>query len=122
MALESDLQGGWDLMLSKLACYCQPLQNYLPYIFKKLSSHLSLFSKEKGQMLVPPGSEPAKAKAQQKLQSWRSQVELAEEIKKGLDLSHSSVTNSSELLDQLSLLSLSFICASDTKNILLRVI
>ncbi len=22
VALESDLQGGWDLMLSKLACYC----------------------------------------------------------------------------------------------------
>ncbi len=24
VVLESDLQGGWDLMLSKLACYCYP--------------------------------------------------------------------------------------------------
>ncbi len=45
--LESDLQGGWDIMLSKLACYCSPnlptLYFYLLHLYFKIHLHLYTF-------------------------------------------------------------------------------
>lgn len=49
---------------------------------KKLYSRLSLFSREPGQALVPLGSGTA-VEARRKLRSRGSQVELAEEFRKG---------------------------------------
>ncbi|KAL0204024.1 hypothetical protein M9458_002042, partial [Cirrhinus mrigala] len=65
---------------------------------RKLRSHLSLFSREEGQPSVPRGSGPSAAEARRKMSSWGSQVDLADELKKGLSLSRASVAGEDELL------------------------
>ncbi|KAI2645290.1 NADP-dependent malic enzyme, chloroplastic [Labeo rohita] len=69
------------------------------FSMRSLRSRLSLFSRKKGQPSAPRGSGPAAAEARRKLKSWGSQVDLADELKKGLSLSRSSVTDESELRD-----------------------
>ncbi|KAL0199836.1 hypothetical protein M9458_003023, partial [Cirrhinus mrigala] len=51
-----------------------------------------------GQPPVPRGSGPSAAEARRKMSSWGSQVDLADELKKGLSLSCSSVEGEDELL------------------------
>ncbi|KAL0146631.1 hypothetical protein M9458_057971 [Cirrhinus mrigala] len=65
---------------------------------RKLRSRLSLFSREEGQPPVPRGSGPSAAEARRKMSSWGSQVDLADELKKGLSLSRASVAGEDELL------------------------
>ncbi|KAL0170818.1 hypothetical protein M9458_035414, partial [Cirrhinus mrigala] len=65
---------------------------------KKLRSRLSLFSREEGQPPLPRRSGPFAAEARRKMSLWGSQVDLADELKKGLFLSHSSVADEDELL------------------------
>ncbi|KAL0152305.1 hypothetical protein M9458_052028 [Cirrhinus mrigala] len=65
---------------------------------RKLRSRLSLFSREEGQLPVPRGSGPSAAEARRKMSSWGSQVDLADELKKGLSLSRASVAGEDELL------------------------
>ncbi|KAL0157909.1 hypothetical protein M9458_045985, partial [Cirrhinus mrigala] len=65
---------------------------------RKVRSHLSLFSREEGQPSVPRGSGPSAAEARRKMSSWGSQVDLADELKKGLSLSRASVAGEDELL------------------------
>ncbi|KAL0158365.1 hypothetical protein M9458_046441, partial [Cirrhinus mrigala] len=65
---------------------------------RKLRSRLSLFSREEGQPPVPCGSGPSAAEARRKMSSWGSQVDLADELKKGLSLSRVSVAGEDELL------------------------
>ncbi|KAL0173793.1 hypothetical protein M9458_029761, partial [Cirrhinus mrigala] len=65
---------------------------------RKLRSHLSLFLREEGQPPVPRGSGPSAAEARRKMSSWGSQVDLADELKKGLSLSRASVAGKDELL------------------------
>ncbi|KAL0173531.1 hypothetical protein M9458_029499, partial [Cirrhinus mrigala] len=65
---------------------------------KKLRSRLSLFSREEGQPPLPRGSGPSAAEARRKMSLWGSQVDLADELKKGLSLSHSSVADEDKLL------------------------
>ncbi|KAL0199471.1 hypothetical protein M9458_008011, partial [Cirrhinus mrigala] len=65
---------------------------------RKLRSRLSLFSREEGQPSVPRSSGPSAAEARRKMSSWGSQVDLADELKKGLSLSRASVTGEDELL------------------------
>ncbi|KAL0146535.1 hypothetical protein M9458_058166 [Cirrhinus mrigala] len=48
---------------------------------------------------VPCRSDPATAEARRKLSSWGSQVDPADELKKGLSLSRSSARDEDELLD-----------------------
>lgn len=55
---------------------------------------------EKFAMRKLRGSGHAVAEARQRLSSWGSQVELAEEFEKVMSLSYSSVTGSNDLLDQ----------------------
>lgn len=66
---------------------------------KKLCARLSLFSRKEGQSSAPHGSGPEATEAQRKMSLWGSQVDLADDLRKGLSLSHSSVTDESELLD-----------------------
>ncbi len=41
MALENDLQGGWDLTFSQLACYCLPLQKALSYCKQEVERYIT---------------------------------------------------------------------------------
>ncbi len=78
------------------------------FSLRKLRSRLSLFSRESGQPSLPRGSGPAAAEASRRLQSWGSQVELADKFEKGMSISHfSSAAGESELRDDdvLSLMS-----------------
>ncbi|KAL0152362.1 hypothetical protein M9458_052087 [Cirrhinus mrigala] len=65
---------------------------------RKLHSRLSLFLREEGQPPVPRGSGPSAAEARRKMSLWGSQVDLADELKKGLSLSRASVAGKDELL------------------------
>ncbi|XP_016085022.1 serine/threonine-protein kinase WNK2-like [Sinocyclocheilus grahami] len=56
-------------------------------------------SMKEGQSSAPRGSGPSVAEARRKISLWGLQMDLADELKKGLSLSHSSVTDESELLD-----------------------
>lgn len=53
---------------------------------------MALFSRDVRQASAPP--------AQRRLKSWGSQVKGAKEFEKGMALSHSSVTDSDDILDQ----------------------
>ncbi|KAL0159706.1 hypothetical protein M9458_043431, partial [Cirrhinus mrigala] len=68
------------------------------FSMKKLRSRLSLFSRGEGQPPVPRGSGPSAAEARRKMSSWGSQADLADELKKRLSLSCSSVEGKDELL------------------------
>lgn len=70
---------------------------------------------EKFAMRKLRGSGPAVAEARRRLSSWGSQVELAEEFKKVMSLSYSSLIGSNDLLD-LDILSLE---SSDPTNSIL---
>lgn len=48
---------------------------------------------------VPHGSGPAVAEVQQRLRSWGSLVELADDFERGMSLSHSPAADASDLLD-----------------------
>ncbi len=54
------------------------------FLWEKLSSRLSLFSRELGQSSAPRGSGPAAAEAVKRLSLRRSQMELANEIERGI--------------------------------------
>ncbi|KAL0153483.1 hypothetical protein M9458_051212, partial [Cirrhinus mrigala] len=69
------------------------------FSMRKLRSHLSLLSRKDERPSVPRGSDPATAEARRKLSSWGSQVDLTDELKKGLSLSRSSARDEDELLD-----------------------
>ncbi|ROI15307.1 hypothetical protein DPX16_12859 [Anabarilius grahami] len=71
-----------------------------------LRSHLALFSREEASAPLPGGSGPARAKAERRLKSWGSQVELAEEFEKGINLSQAEAADEDELLDDDDILSL----------------
>lgn len=75
------------------------------FSMRKLCSRLSLFLRESEQPSTPCGS--AAAEVSRRLQSWGSQVELANEFKKGMNIYHSSSAGESKLLDDdvLSLMS-----------------
>lgn len=75
------------------------MQALREFSYKKLNSCLSLFSRELGQSFVPHGSGPASAEAKRKLRSRGSQIELAEEFKRGMAISH-SIADEDELLDE----------------------
>lgn len=60
---------------------------------------ITFFSREMRQASAL-GSGPVNAEVKWRMLSWGSQVELAEKFEKGMDLSHSSAADSSELLDQ----------------------
>ncbi|KAK2911433.1 hypothetical protein Q8A67_003566 [Cirrhinus molitorella] len=66
---------------------------------KKLRSRLALFSRKEQQPSVSRDSGPSAAEARRKMSSWGSQADLADEFKKGLSLSRSSVRDESELLE-----------------------
>lgn len=66
----------------------------------KLHSRLTLFPRDLGKASAAHSSGPAVAEAQWRLKSWGSQIELGEEIEKGMGLSRYSVTGLSDLLDQ----------------------
>lgn len=53
----------------------------------KLCSCLAFFLRDEGQVSALCGSGPTEAEAWQRLKSWGSQVELAEEFEKGMALS-----------------------------------
>lgn len=61
---------------------------------------MALLSRDLGQASVPCGSGPKLAEAQRRLKLWGSQFKIAEEFEKGMALLRSSVTGSSDLLDQ----------------------
>ncbi|KAI2653751.1 Lamina-associated polypeptide 2, isoform alpha [Labeo rohita] len=81
-----------DILEGAVCVHCER------FPMKKLRSRLSLFSREEGQPPVSRGSGPSAAEARRKMSSWGSQVDLADELKKGLSLSRSSVADEDELL------------------------
>ncbi|KAL0151682.1 hypothetical protein M9458_053083 [Cirrhinus mrigala] len=82
-----------DVLEGAICVHCELLP------MKKLRSHLSLFSRKKGQPSVPRGSGPAAAEARRKLSLWG----IAD---KGLSLSRSSAGDESELLEDDDVISL----------------
>ncbi|KAL1258967.1 hypothetical protein QQF64_009544 [Cirrhinus molitorella] len=66
---------------------------------KKLCSRLALFSRKEQQPSASRDSGPSAAEARRKMSLWGSQADLADELKKGLSLSCSSVRDESELLE-----------------------
>ncbi len=70
------------------------------FFFGKLCSRLSLFLRELGKSSATRGSSPAGVEAAMKLRSGRSQMELADEFERGINLSLSSVADESELLEK----------------------
>lgn len=60
---------------------------------------VTFFSREMGQVSAL-GSGPVNAEVKWRMRLWGLQVELAEKFEKGMDLSHSSAADLSELLDQ----------------------
>ncbi len=54
------------------------------FLWEKLRSRLSLFSRELGRSSAPRGSGPAAAEAVRRLSSRRSQMELANEFERGI--------------------------------------
>ncbi|KAI2647461.1 Uronate isomerase [Labeo rohita] len=81
-----------DILEGAVCVHCER------FPMKKLRSRLSLFSREEGQPPVSRSSGPSAAEARRKMSSWGSQVDLADELKKGLSLSRSSVADEDELL------------------------
>ncbi len=67
-----------DVLEGAICVHCER------FPMKKLRSHLSLFSRKEWQPSAPHGSGPAAAEARRKISSWGSQVDLADELKKGL--------------------------------------
>lgn len=72
---------------------------------RKLPSHLSLFSRDEGQVSVSRSSGSAAAEAQHKLRLWGLKVKLADRFEKFMDLSKASAVSSGARrdLDTLSL-------------------
>ncbi len=66
---------------------------------KKLRSRLSLFSRKEGQPSASRDSGPTAAEAQRRMESWDSQLDLAEELERDRHFSCPSAENESELLD-----------------------
>ncbi len=66
---------------------------------RKLRSRLSLFSSKEGQPSASRDSRPTVAEARRRMKSWGSQVDLADELKRELSLSHESARNEGEPLD-----------------------
>ncbi len=54
------------------------------FLWEKLRSRLSLFSRELGRSSAPRGSVPAAAEAVKRLSLRRSQMELANEFERGI--------------------------------------
>ncbi len=54
------------------------------FLWEKLRSRLSLFSRKLGRSSAPRGSGPAAAEAVRRLSSRRSQLELANEFERGI--------------------------------------
>ncbi len=67
------------------------------FSLRKLRSRLSLFSRELGQSSAPCDSVSAAAEAAKRLRSWGSQMELADEFERGINLSRTSADDESEL-------------------------
>ncbi len=66
---------------------------------RKLRSCRSLFSRKEGQPSVSRGSGPAVAEARRRTSYWGLQMDLDDEIERGLSFSRSSAANEGELLD-----------------------
>ncbi len=69
------------------------------FSMRKLRSRLSLFSRKEGQPSASCGSRPTVAEAWRGMSSWGSQVNLADELERGLSFLRSSATNEGERLD-----------------------
>lgn len=69
-------------------------------VFLWKNSCLSLFLRELAQSSLPRRSGPASAEAKRWLRSRGSQMELADEFKRGMAISHSSVIDEGELLNE----------------------
>ncbi len=66
---------------------------------KKFCFHLSLFTRKEGQLSASRDSGTTVAKAQRRMKSWGSQVDLADELKRELSFSHALAVNEGKLLD-----------------------
>ncbi len=69
------------------------------FSMKKLRSRLSLFSRKEGQPSAACDSGPTAAEAQGRMESWGSQLDLADELERDRPFSRASAENKSELLD-----------------------
>ncbi len=69
------------------------------FSMKKLRSRLSLFSRKEGQPSASRDSGPTAAEVQRRMESWVSQLDLANELERDRPLSHALAENESELLD-----------------------
>ncbi len=69
------------------------------FSMRKLRSCRSLFSRKEGQPSVSRGSGPAVAEARRRTSYWGLQMDLDDEIERGLSFSRSSAANEGELLD-----------------------
>ncbi len=76
------------------------------FSMRKFCSLLSLFSRKDGQPSVSHSSRHAVAKARRRMSSWGSQIDLADELERGLTFSRSSAGNKGELLDYDDVISL----------------
>ncbi len=56
------------------------------FSMKKLRSRLSLFSRKEGQSSASRDSGPTAAEAQRRMESWGSQLDLADELERDLPL------------------------------------